>query len=104
MVSSKKPSRKTKRVAKKVKEPIVDDAVFNEVSILPSETPIEEPTKKVEVKTSKEPIKLQSSEETAWTLLDARPKMPYITSVEDAVAFADKYARWNRDVEGTKRN
>jgi len=46
---------------------------------------------------------LLSSEETAWTLLDAAPPVPYITTVEQAVAFVDKYARWKRDVEGTKR-
>lgn len=107
MVSSKKSSRKTKRTPKKVEKPVVDDAIFNETSVTSGGLDLGtlEATRgtEVSVETSPEPVILQSSEETAWALLDAAPEMPHITSVEDAVKFADEYNRWKRDVKGTKR-
>ena len=84
MVSAKKVARKVSRDEK----PIVESVKQPEVKF------VAEPT---------EPIKLVK-EDTPITvdyklLLAEAPEIPYITKVEDAVEFVDKYAKWKRKVK-----
>jgi len=97
MVSAKKTASKTKRTAKKVASPLA-----YKTPEVKEETKVSEMPTPTALRPKKEMPKLKTSEETAWTLLDAAPEMPYLTSIQDAVKFADEYARWKRDVRGAK--
>ena len=81
--------KKTRRSAKK------DAGDTQPIAVIEHVEPVEEPV-------PPEP-KLLSSEETAWKLLNDAPAVPEIYSIDQAVEFVDKYSRWMRDVQGTKR-
>lgn len=103
MVSAKKVARKAKRTAVKVEEPI--PAVAGDTySSMNSGTILKEPeVKEVQVKTSREPIKLHSAESSAWSLLDEAPAVPEVTTPQALNSWIDGYSRWKRKVAGCKR-
>lgn len=110
MVSSKKSPRKVSRTKKKIeKQEAVVESVKKEEETLPCpEGYIRnlDTGKCEEVEIVEEPqltikYKPEPTKQDYKNLLVEAPDIPYITTVEDAVQFVDKYAKWKRKVKAS---
>lgn len=75
---------------------IMDGSPIAEIEPIPQETQ-PQPTQQ----NPQKPTFISDNSEVYRSLLLERPRVPFITTIQEATAFVDRYEKWNRKVQLT---